>query len=93
MFLSYAAMEDMKKDMKMWEIAVFIIVIIGAINWLITGLSVLVLKKTSITPDLFSYIGLGGSIIQPLVYLVVGGAGVAAAVSMGITLKKESEEE
>lgn len=73
--------------MKTWEIVVFIIVIVGAINWLITGLSVLVLKKTSITPDLFSYIGLGGGMIQPLVYLIVGGAGIASAVSIGIYLK------
>ena len=69
-----------------WEIVVLIIVIIGAINWLITGLSVLVLKKTNITPDLFSYIGLDGSIIQPLVYVAVGGAGIAAAVSIGMGL-------
>ena len=74
-------------NMKTWEIVVFVIVIVGAINWLITGLSVLVLKKTSIPPDLFSYIGLGGGMIQPLVYLVVGGAGVASAVSMGLYFK------
>ena len=78
--------------MKPWEIAVFIIVIVGAINWLITGLSVLVLKKPSITPDLFSYIGLGGSVIQPLVYLLVGGAGVAAGVSMGLAFKNDEED-
>ena len=79
--------------MQPWEIAVFVVVIVGAINWLITGLSVLVLKKPSITPDLFSYIGLGGSVIQPLVYLLVGGAGVAAAVSMGLAFKKDEEDD
>ena len=79
--------------MKPWEITVFVIVIVGALNWLITGLSVLVLKKPSITPDLFSYIGLGGSVIQPLVYLLVGGAGIAAGVSMGLAFKKDGEDE
>lgn len=67
------------------QLVLQIIVIIGALNWLVTGLYRLS-GRASLVPDLFYAIGLGGSTVQTLVYLLVGGSGIALAVLTGMEL-------
>ena len=75
------------QDVQVWEIIVLIIVIIGAINWLVVFLYQ-VSGDGRVVPDLFYLIGLGNTFVPTLVYFVVGGAGIASAVALGLTLSK-----
>lgn len=72
------------QQIKIWEFVVLIICVVGAINWFIVGLYQAAGKPT-LVPDLFYLLGL--RMVQPLVYILVGGSGIAAAVALGLSVK------
>lgn len=76
------------QDVEVWETIVLIVVIIGAINWLVVFLFQ-VSGDRRVVPDLFYLIGLGNTFVPTLVYLVVGGAGIASAVALGLSMKEK----
>lgn len=81
-----------KKDLEIWEAVVLMIVIIGALNWLWVAIQRMGGNKVVFIPDLFWSMGIGNSFITLIVYSVVGAAGIASLVSVGMRLSREKKE-
>ena len=72
-------------NLQIWEAVVILLVCVGALNWLIVAISKFSGKLTVI-PDLFYYLGL--SSLAPIVYVLVGAAGIASTVSVSLALAR-----